>query len=223
MKKGYIIVILALMIFMNIFLNISHVYAIDPPTAPNRPATCEHTGGEATCTSGAKCSLCGEEYTSALGHDYNNVNIGATCTEGGSNYDECSTCGDIKNVNTWGPLGHKGGIATCIAKAVCDRCSESYGEINPNNHVNIEWTDFDEPHTTEGHHKKTCNDCATVLIEGEHNYGGEGHTCVCPYEYAYGPEHRFDAYGGSCQAYKSGCTKTFTAKVSFDQPLPKKR
>ena len=35
------------------------------------------------------------------------------------------------------PLGtHKGGTATCIAKAVCEECGEEYGDIAPDNHVN---------------------------------------------------------------------------------------
>ena len=37
----------------------------------------------------------------------------------------CSTCGYVES----GPLGHRGGEATCSVLAVCDYCHESYGEF----------------------------------------------------------------------------------------------
>lgn len=45
----------------------------------------------------------------------------------------CEECGTIKESGS-----HKGGEAGCCEKAVCDVCGFEYGEINPENHKNIE-------------------------------------------------------------------------------------
>lgn len=36
---------------------------------------------------------------------------------------------------------HSGGTATCIAKAVCEICKESYGSLDPNNHADLKHID----------------------------------------------------------------------------------
>ena len=36
---------------------------------------------------------------------------------------------------------HSGGTATCIAKAVCEICKESYGSLDPNNHTDLKHID----------------------------------------------------------------------------------
>lgn len=55
-----------------------------------------HTpGAEATCTSAQICTVCSEELTPALGHNYSNWNIteDATCTTEGAKECKCSRCG----------------------------------------------------------------------------------------------------------------------------------
>ena len=32
---------------------------------------------------------------------------------------------------------HSGGTATCTAKAVCQVCGRSYGDLDPDNHINL--------------------------------------------------------------------------------------
>jgi len=78
--------------------------------------------------------------------------------------------------------GHKGGFADCKRQAVCDVCKESYGELNPYAHSNIEILDSDAYEPTCGKeglssiHK--CADCGEILstadvipATGKHSYG----------------------------------------------------
>ena len=66
--------------------------------------------------------------------------------------------------------GHKGGTATCIEKAVCDICGESYGEPDKNNHVGgtelkglKPATDTEEGYTGDVY----CLGCGALLALGE--------------------------------------------------------
>lgn len=64
---------------------------------------------------------------------------------------------------------HKGGTATCISKAVCEVCGESYGELNPMNHTgNTEVRDAKAATATEaGYTGDTyCKDCGVKLQSG---------------------------------------------------------
>lgn len=67
------------------------------------------------------------------------------------------------------PENHKGGEATCIAKAVCELCKKEYGEIDPENHKNIELIDAVEATTEkEGYTGDIyCKDCDKVVAKGE--------------------------------------------------------
>ena len=84
-----------------------------------------HSGGTATCTEKAVCSVCKAAYGAPLDHDWGewksngNGEHTRTCKRDGSHTqtDSCS-----------------GGTATCIAKAVCTACGAEYGEIAPDNH-----------------------------------------------------------------------------------------
>ena len=73
------------------------------------PATCTETG----LTGGTYCSVCDEvlidpEVIPALGHDFSEWVTGtpATCTEGGTEYAECSRC-DARDERSTDPLGHR--------------------------------------------------------------------------------------------------------------------
>ena len=103
----------------------------------------KHTGGTATCTAKAKCTVCGESYGELAGHTYNLTSdvefSAATCTAPQYMKGKCS-CGAIsdadadKKLGTTEALGHTGGTATCTAQAVCTRCTTAYGELNANKH-----------------------------------------------------------------------------------------
>lgn len=64
---------------------------------------------------------------------------------------------------------HTGGEATCISKAVCEVCGESYGAIDPENHVHTELRN--EKPATEDEEGYTgdlwCLECETKLADGE--------------------------------------------------------
>ena len=83
------------------------------------------SGGTATCTEKAVCSVCKAAYGAALDHDWGewksngNGTHTRTC-KNDSSHTQTDSC--------------SGGTATCIAKAVCTTCGAEYGEIAPDNH-----------------------------------------------------------------------------------------
>ncbi len=102
-------------------------------TVENQPCT----GGEATCTVGKLCEVCGGEYTEPLNHDYAWQSNGdgthtGTCRRDG--------CGDtVENQPC------TGGTATCTQAAVCTTCLSSYGE--PLNHDYAWQSNGNDTHT----------------------------------------------------------------------------
>ncbi|MGN0006248.1 MAG: leucine-rich repeat domain-containing protein [Candidatus Gastranaerophilaceae bacterium] len=104
-----------------------------------------------------KCSTCTETYTAYGELDPTNHKtvvvddgIPATCTEKGKTEgSHCTACNKVivaqKDTN---PLGHTGGTATCVSKAICKNCDEEYGEIDSDNH-NIEKASAKEPSSAE--------------------------------------------------------------------------
>ena len=129
------------------------------------------------------CSVCHRELSRtkvidpATGHTSAEAvkeNIKApTCTKEGS-HDEvvyCSVCHEelSRTAVTDKALGHTGGTATCISKAICERCGKEYGEINPDNHTGkTEIKDAKEPTLDkEGYTGDTyCKDCGKLLEKG---------------------------------------------------------
>ena len=149
----------------------------------------EHSGGTATCTEKAKCTVCGVKYgaidsanhtgkeqwtQTATTHEKkwnccNTVSVpnenhewaDGVCSECGyvclhEDTDKnhiCDICGktisehkDADNNHICDYCNkkiseHTGGKATCIAKAVCEICKESYGSPDPNNHTDLKHID----------------------------------------------------------------------------------
>ena len=167
----------------------------------------EHSGGTATCTQRATCTVCGAEYGDVLGHDFTTswthddnmhwkqcsrcdkkddvsphtwdsgtVTTAPTCTKAGEETYSCTKCGATKiepipatghswksdwtsdathhwhecanescdvtdNAGKKGYAEHSGGKATCIAKAICEICGDSYGSLDPNNHTDLKHID----------------------------------------------------------------------------------
>ncbi len=79
-----------------------------------------HSGGTATCTAKAKCEVCDTEYGDVLPHDYE-----LDCDEDEHWY-FCSVCSTEKSNSR---EAHKGGTATCTAKAKCEVCGTEYGSM----------------------------------------------------------------------------------------------
>ncbi len=131
-----------------------HNYVSEVTTEP----TCSNTG-IITFT----CSVCGDKYTGSIpekGHHIVTIfRVDSTCTEPGTSSGlKCTNCGLITTAPKEIPaLGHTGGSANCVEKAVCTRCNATYGSINPNEHKTVVKDSAVSPTCTE-----------TGLTEGQH-------------------------------------------------------
>lgn len=102
-------------------------------------ADCLHDG----YTGDTYCCSCGSKLTSgktidALGHDFAEYhsNGDATCSADGTKTAVCTRCNAVDTITDLGSkLPHTGGTATCAAQAVCEKCGESYGELDLTNHT----------------------------------------------------------------------------------------
>ena len=88
----------------------------------------EHRGGTATCSAKASCSECGFEYGEC--NLENLESEGFTYTK----HDENTHIKKRVCCETETAENHRGGTATCSAKATCSDCVDSYGVLNPENH-----------------------------------------------------------------------------------------
>ena len=146
-----------------------------------------HTGGNATCTSKARCDVCDKEYGEFAVHTPNEDD--GDCTTDIT----CSECGTI---TTAGESAHIGGNATCIAKARCDVCGKEYGDFadhTPNEDDGDCTTDI------------TCSECGTITTAGESTHIGGNATCtakarcdVCGKEYGEFAVHTPNEDDGDC-------------------------
>lgn len=97
----------------------------------------EHTGGTATCTGGAICSLCGNEYGTPLGHDYGNW----VSNNNGTHTKVCAR--DNSHTET---VNCSGGQATCTESATCEYCNAKYGSALGHD-IDLEnWTSCKDGH-----------------------------------------------------------------------------
>ncbi len=118
------------------------------------------------------CSHCGDfyvtDYVDALDHNYYVSTIEPTCTEQGYTGHLCLRCFDYYFTDYVDPLDHTGGTATCTHKAVCERCHEEYGELDPENHedcTDLPWESDDVRHW------KVCG-CGVIVLLANHEYDG---------------------------------------------------
>ena len=115
-----------------------------------------HKGGTATCTAKAVCEVCNASYGELLAHSYTELKHNET-----EHWYEC-VCGDKATAEA-----HKGGTATCTAKAVCEVCNTAYGSLLPH--------EYDEQKFSATEH---WNECYCGAKDGvEAHKGGEA-TCT---------------------------------------------
>ncbi len=175
-----------------------------------------HTGGTATCTAKAKCTVCGAEYGEFAAHtEVTDEAVEATCTQKGKTEGKhCSVCNTVLVAQEEIPMAaHTGGTATCTVKAKCEVCGTEYGELATHTEVTDEAVaaTCTQKGKTEGKH---CSVCDTVIVAQEEvpmvaHTGGTA-TCtakakceVCGTEYgelaAHSLEHH-DAVAATCTA-----------------------
>lgn len=139
---------------------------------PSKAATCTEEGNIEYW----RCSGCGNCYSDAAGtvkttsakvstskndHDYYWV----ADEVAGVHYQKCRVCG-----TTTGTSSHRGGTASCKAQAKCAKCGASYGELDPNTHVNFELrNEVKATETTQGYTgDKYCKDCGAFIEKGSY-------------------------------------------------------
>ena len=128
-----------------------------------------HTGGTATCTAKAVCSVCGEAYGELAAHVADsNYRYNAD-----GHWTACAACGTPMSNQE----AHTGGTADCQHKAVCDVCGQPYGELNASNHTGgIRWAQTAETHQA---FYLCCG--AAAGAEANHSWNDESVCTECGY------------------------------------------
>ena len=128
-----------------------------------------HTGGTATCTAKAVCSVCGESYGELAAH----VADSTYRYNGEGHWTACATCGTPMSNQE----AHTGGTADCQHKAVCDVCGQPYGELDASNHTGgIRWLQTAETHQA---FYLCCG--AAAGAEANHSWNDESVCTECGY------------------------------------------
>ena len=182
----------------------------------------DHTGGTATCTEKATCSICGQKYGDLAAHNYKTE----WSTDETNHWHECSVCGDKKDVAAHTDANndhncdvcgkkmsdHTGGTATCKDKATCTICGQKYGELAAHNYK-TEWS------TDETNHWHECSVCGNKKDEAAHKPGAAAtettpQTCTaCGYviKEATGHVHSYTEKNTDAKYLKSAATCTAKA------------
>ena len=128
-----------------------------------------HTGGTATCTAKAVCSVCGEAYGELAAH----VADSTYRYNADGHWTACATCGTPMSNQE----AHTGGTADCQHKAVCDVCRQPYGELDASNHTGgIRWA-----RTAETHQAFYLCCGAAAGAEANHSWNDESVCTECGY------------------------------------------
>ena len=132
------------------------------------------SGGKATCTEQAVCTVCHTGYGDTLGHNFTIAQH-----DEAHHWNKCSRC-DATDTKA----GHTGGTATCCEKAVCEVCHSAYGELRATNHIGgTEIRDAKPQSCTEnGYTGDTyCKGCGEKLSSGTiiNADGHKGGTATC--------------------------------------------
>ena len=124
---------------------------------------CTHSGGTATCTQQAVCEICGALYGDP---DPGNHTPSEVWTqENGKHYHVClNGCETHLDEEAC-----SGGTAACTAKAVCQVCGQPYGDLDPDNHINL--TEVEAVAATQQAEGNTaywyCEDCGRYFADAD--------------------------------------------------------
>ena len=147
---------------------------------------CEHTGGEATCTEKAVCTICNLPYGKV---DENNHTGTEECIKTTTTHEKKYTCcGKVtlaKENHKWKDgvceicdykCIHTGGEANCTSGAICENCGMEYTDKEPSKHTgNPEWVQ------TEDTHKKAYGCCGLEVSASEEHIWEAGVCKICAY------------------------------------------
>ena len=167
--------------------------------------TCNEKGKEAdifcldcqkTVTEGAEIPATGNHVSESGEWKYNETDHFHIC-------DNCQT--------EFAKEAHKGGEATCVAKAVCEVCGASYGEKDANNHKNVVLKNNVAPTCKDPGYSgdKVCEDCGETVEQGQviaatgNHIDADGkwefdgtthfHTCGCGTKFDFAPHEGGEA------------------------------
>ena len=151
-------------------INGKHLWSDD--YSVDRPATCTEDGFKSRHCLYDGCTAVTDRITiEKLGHDFVNYtsNNDATCEHDGTMTGKCSRCDETDTIVDEGSkLPHQGGVATCTTPAVCEKCGNQYGEVDPNNHIKTQLINQKEATCTENGYTgdTVCTGCNEVLKKG---------------------------------------------------------
>ena len=146
----------------------------------NAAETVNCSGGTATCTQKAKCTVCGAEYGNVLGHDFTT----SWTHDDNEHWRQCSRCDEKKDVSphTW-DSGTETTASTCTKAGektyTCTKCGATKTEpIDATGHSwNSDWTSD----ATHHWHECTNENCDVTDNSGKNGYaehsGGKA-TCT---------------------------------------------
>lgn len=145
-----------------------------------------HTGGTATCTSGAVCTVCGAAYGEKNPDNHTGEQTWTrTADKHRMRYDCCSAEVIPSQTHSWEngacsvcgyACRHSGGEATCTTPLTCARCGEVYGAKDPANHSGeLVWVTTADKHVRQ-------YDCCGLAVTAEAAHSWENGACgVCGY------------------------------------------
>ena len=145
-----------------------------------------HTGGTATCTSGAVCTVCGAAYGEKNPDNHTGEQTWTrTADKHRMRYDCCSAEVIPSQPHSWEngacsvcgyACRHSGGEATCTTPLTCARCGEVYGAKDPANHSGeLVWVTTADKHVRQ-------YDCCGLAVTAETAHSWENGACgVCGY------------------------------------------
>jgi len=146
-----------------------------------------HTGGTASCTAKAACTVCGTAYGELAQH---------VQAEDDGNCLTAVTCKNCTYVFVAAKDAHTGGEATCTEQAKCEVCGTAYGDTAAH-----EQAEDDGDCLTA----VTCKNCTYVFVEAKDAHTGGEATCtakaeceVCGTAYGELAQHVQDEDDGNC-------------------------
>ena len=136
-----------------------HWHQCTNPDCDEKSEYADCSGGTATCTDRAVCTVCGLEYGDLLNHNWDT----AWTTNENEHYHVCKDCGTVEEDSA---VPHSGGICS---NPVCTVCGATYNVPH----------DWDTSWNSDGsNHYHVCKNCGTVNESSKAAHSGGTATCA---------------------------------------------